>query len=70
MVISQKGDLIELYDLEALGISLIHTRKEVKNTSLIRNFVSSYEDRFVSLIPVKGQMSFVVFKKNAPSVLN
>jgi len=62
-----KGKLLELDDLLSLGIEVVKTRKEVKNTSLVRNFVSSYEDRYVTILPLKGHLNYVSFKLCTPT---
>jgi len=45
-----KGNRFELDLVEKLGILLVPSRKEVKNTKVVKNFVHSYEDRFICLI--------------------
>jgi hypothetical protein len=59
----QKGKKLELTDITNFQLELVATKKEVKNASLVRNFISSQEERFVSLILINGVMSLVVFKK-------
>ena len=63
---------MELADFEALNLHPIACRKEVKNTNLVRNFVSSFEDRYLCLAnlssPDANQVNvyathLVVFKK-------
>ena len=62
--ILKKGALLEIEELDFL--KLILTRKEVKNQSLVRNLVSTYEDRYLCLTEVLGKVSLVIFKKWAP----
>ena len=50
-----KGNKIELEVIEAMGLNLVPTRKEVKNTSIVRNFISTFEDRHLCLVNLKGQ---------------
>ena len=45
-----KGKRIELEVMERLGVLLIPSRKEVKNTNLVKNFVHSYEDRYICMV--------------------
>ena len=68
-----KGNKLEIQDIEALGLHVIPTRKEVKNTSLVRNIISTYEDRYLCLVNLNtksqnqpNQLSthLIVFKKN------
>ena len=40
-------------ELEIMGFNFILARKEVKNASLVRNLVSTYEDRFVTIVDFK-----------------
>lgn len=62
--ILKKGALLDIEELDFL--KLVQTRKEVKNQSLVRNLVSTYEDRYLCLTEVQGKFSLVVFKKWAP----
>ena len=62
--ILKKGALLEIEELDFL--KLVLTRKEVKNQSLVRNLVSTYEDRYLCLTEVQGKVALVVFKKWAP----
>ena len=39
------------------------TRKEVKNISTLRNFVSAYEDRCLALVEINEELFLVVLKK-------
>ena len=46
----KKGNRLEIEDLDLL--TLVPTRKEVKNLSLVRNLVSTYEDRHLCIVEV------------------
>ena len=52
----EKRNRIELKQMEELGIKLVATRKEVKNASIVRNFISSYEDRYVAIIQIGNEL--------------
>ena len=60
----KKGNSIEVEDLDKLGLNWVGTRKEVKNLSMIRNFVTSFEDRKVAIVPLGGddKLHLVVLK--------
>jgi len=45
-----KGQRLELEEVEQLGVQLVQSRKEVKNSKIVRNFVHSYEDRHLCLV--------------------
>ena len=55
--------------IEQLGILLVPSRKEVKNSSLVKNFVHSFEDRYICLLDFaqgksdKPDIRLVVLKK-------
>lgn len=60
----KKNNLIEQHDLQDLQIQLIKTKKQVKNQTMYKSFLGSYEERFLTVIPVEGELSFVVLKQN------
>ena len=49
-----KGNRIEVEVIEQMRMAnkllLIHGRKEVKNVNLVKNFISTFEDRFIAIV--------------------
>ena len=65
-----KGNRFELEVMDQLGLLFVPSRKEVKNTKLVKNFVHSFEDRFLCLVDFnqgkstdKPDIRLVVLKK-------
>ena len=52
-----KGNRIEVEVIEQMRMAnkllLIHGRKEVKNVNLVKNFISTFEDRFIAIVNFK-----------------
>jgi hypothetical protein len=71
----KKGNRHEVLDIEKLRLTrklfIVNARKEVKNSSLVRNLVSVYEDRFLAVVNFKNpevadqknQYHLVVFRQ-------
>jgi len=55
----KKGSRLPVTRVRQLGINLMHARKEVKNAKLVRNLISSYEDRHLALISFQSSYSKV-----------
>ena len=59
-----KGKSLETHEIEQLELDMVLTRKMAKNGSLVSNFISSYEDRFLSIVEMgAANPCLVVFKK-------
>lgn len=55
-----------MHDLQDLQLDLIQVSKMVKNQSLVKNFISAYEERFIVFTTVNKQKCFVVLQKKMP----
>lgn len=53
-----KGNRIEVEVIEQMRMAnkllLVHGRKEVKNVNLVKNFISTFEDRFIAILNFKN----------------
>lgn len=60
----KKKALFQQHELEALQLTLIRTRKEVKHLQTKK--ISAFEDRYVALVPMgeSSNINLVVFKKH------
>jgi hypothetical protein len=67
-ILLTKGNRIDLLTMQGLDIRMDLARKEVKNKSLV-NFISSYEDRYLSIVQIGNELYVVVFKKYNATVV-
>lgn len=61
-----KKNLIELHDLDDLQLELVQARKQIKNQSVVSGLIGSYDDRYLSMVQLNGELSLVVLRKVAP----
>ena len=55
--IFKKGNRIELEKLKQIAVVPIMTKKEVKNVSIVKNLISSIEERYLCLIDFNSTYS-------------
>lgn len=53
----KKGNRIEFEKLKQIAVAPILTKKEVKNASIVKNLISSVEERFLCLVDFNSSYS-------------
>lgn len=53
----KKGNRIELEKLKQIAVAPILTKKEIKNASIVKNLISSVEERFLCLVDFNSSYS-------------
>lgn len=61
-----KKNLIELHDLDDLQLELILARKQTKNQSMVGGLIGSYDERYLSMVQLNGDLFLVVLRRFVP----